>query len=364
MNQQPIDNGPNREKPIAEFAEYRSIIDATNGMMRTGIFSSETYSEATSDERTIFTEVDGKQVPAFVANALTHEFDAQFIGENAMLVPAAIADSCISLPLEARIQRQQLLPEHLINTILNEPRSLGYQDFVEAFNVPKGEVAVFQNGLPEYMVFSAYDTSGSPEMKAMPCHDIYSRDGHLVTSNKEMLLSKLPELTKLHTDVFESQAVQAGYYGGLDAETIEALINNPDFIPIAALDKDSGEPLMFALFSTNFTDLESIDWLNPAQVEKLKEQYGQGKKTTLNLPLVVTSRQEGLGLFSSACQIAAHETIYREQAEVTFLMYESNVFSILFTPKTINKTLGSLGIKNLGTTIEATFITEKIPTTE
>lgn len=332
--------------------------------MRTGIFSRETYHEAADDKQTIVAEVEGNTVPAFVANALTHEFDPQFIGENAMLVPAVIADGGIMLTSDARIQRQQLLPDHLIDVIFNEPRTLSYQDFVEAFEVPEGETAVFQNGLPEYMVFSAYDTSDSPEMRATPCPDIYSRDGHLVTSNKEMLLSKLPELTKLHTDVFESQAVQAGYYGGLDAETIEVLINNPDFIPIAALDKDSGEPLMFALFSTNFTDLDSIDWLNPSRVEKLKEQYGQGKKTTLNLPLVVTSRQEGLGLFSSACQIAAHETIYREQADITFLMYESNVFSILFTPRTINKTLASIGIKNLGTTIEATFITEKITTAQ
>ncbi|MFO0882044.1 MAG: hypothetical protein U0491_01170 [Candidatus Saccharimonadales bacterium] len=364
MNTQPIDNGPNKENTTADYTIYREAIDATNGMMRTGVFSKDTYDEAVTDTRTIFAEVEGQTIPAFVSNALTHEFDPQFIGEDAMLVPAAIADSGIALPSGARIQRQQLLPDALVETIFNDPRSLTYEDFVKAFAIPKDEKAVFQNGLPEYMVFSAYDTSASPEMRAVPCPDIYSRDGHLVTSDKERLLSKLPELTKLHTDVFESQAVQAGYYGGLDAETIEALINNPDFIPIAALDKDTGEPLMFALFSTNFTDLQSIDWLNPAQVERLKEQYGQGKKTTLNLPLVVTSRQEGLGLFSSACQIAAHETIYREQADVTFLMYESNVFSIQFTPRTINKTLASLGIQNISTTVEATFITEKILTTE
>lgn len=303
--------------------------------------------------------MDGKRIPVGIPNSITHEFDEKMVGEGKLLVTGQLADLYAGEPGMTLVQRQCRLSDDLTARILTDPTELKPGDFVADFSFPTEEQPACQTGVPEYMVFSAYDTSQKDDMKASPCPELHSRDGHLVTSDKRKLLAILPELTKLHTDVFENQAVQIGYYGGLNPETIEELINNPDFIPIAALDKDTGEPLMFALFSPNFTDLESIDWLNASKVQEMMDSYKvEGKTTTLNLPLVVTSRFEGLGLFSNASHIAAHETIYRTKADTTFLMYECNALSILFTPKIINKKLAKLGIMNLGTDIEATFLTE------
>lgn len=354
-----VDNKPNRQFPVLSFAEYRSILDPIDGLMRTGLYNEHMYQDACADPATQYVQSGAGSYPVAAPNSVTEEFDPQYVGENALLMPAWFAQDKAHVSPETVLQRQVTISAELTSKIFDTPELVTVEDFIADYGVSPDEVPVSESGLPEYMVFSAYDTSNTAEMRAGPCPEIYSKDGHLVTSDRQKLLAKLDELATLHRDVFENQAVQIGYYGGLEREKIEELINNPDFIPIAALDKETGDPLMFALFSPNFTELETIDWLNPGKVREMTQKYGQANAAALNLPLVVTSRFNGLGLFSSACQIGAHETIYRTQTNVTFLMYESNALSILYTPKVINKTLHRLGIPLLGAEVEATFITKK-----
>lgn len=342
----------------ASYSEYRDMLDGFDGMMRRGVYSEHMYHESLEDSRTVFRELGGLLIPAMVSNNVAKEYDNLFVGEDALLTHAEIVRSSEAIPEGVVVQRQTVLPDYLVEKILTEPTTIGPTALTGAFTIPRTEQIVAQTGLPDYMIFSAYDTAIESEMKHTPAPDILSRDGHLVTPDRDKILDKLDELTVLHEDVFKRQAMQIGYYGGLDAETIERYVQDPDFIPVAALDKVTGEPLMFAIFSADFTDYSTIDWLNPSRVEELKNQKDGNVKTALSLPLVITSRMDGLGLFASTVQVSAHEAIYRGQADLTYLMYESNALSIQFTPKIINKTLGRMGVHNVGTVIEATHLSK------
>jgi hypothetical protein len=364
MNKQPIDNGPNRDKLYIDFDTYRTFMDTNDGIMRRGLFNIDTFDEALRNNGTLFAEIDKLAVPIMVPNNVTHEFDQQFVGENALIMHEFFAGLAGELPENVVIQRQKVVSDAFTQRVFSPTEEVNPADFNVELAAPEGEELVAEYGLPEYMIVTVYDTTDTDAMKNSPCEDILTRHGHRVTTDRAKQLERLDELVKLHTDVFEGQAAQIGYYAGLDAEKIEELINNPDFIPITAFDKDTGEPLMFALFSPSFTDFESIDWMNAGKVHEIVEKYSGDSNCTVALPMVVTSRFNGLGLLGAAVRQSIHETVNRTKCDRIVAVYETNAFSVLVTPKIMTKSLATLGVPSIYQEIEATYLTKQKSTAE
>jgi hypothetical protein len=195
--------------------------------------------------------------------------------------------------------------------------------------------------LNEYMFFTKYDLRPTHEKFSRPAQDFETPNGFIVSTRPEEVRKYIPEIIKLQSDVFSAQAIQMGYFAGLSDEDTLEIIQNPDFIPIIARDKNTDEIVMCTLFAPDFTDFETLSWINPNEIGR---HLMQGEvPDCLTLPLIVISKSSGLGLLKYAVQMAMHETVYRKRPETVGVMYESNPASVFITPRTIHSQIERAG---------------------
>ena len=341
----------------SNYGEYRNNCDDFSGLMRLGVEHAEVYEQLMGSPATRFLG----QLPIAATNeSLGHPLDVS-VAPNEQLIALYPEGALESSGIEGALQfRQTILSDELTGHILTAPDGATTDKITEELRKANGDRKLLaDSGVPEYVVFSKYDTSG-PEaepFKHTKPNDIVTPQGHLVTASRETILHRLPELKTLHESIFESQTMQIGYYGGLDDEGLEAIINNPEFMPIAGFDQETGEALMLTLFAPNFTDYDALPWLNPTKLDGLLEK--DNSKKVLCFPLVITSKANGIGLFNPSVLLAGQTLLYEHKPDTTYITYESNGLSILYTPKVIHRnSTNKLGMKHQGTTIEATFVTE------
>lgn len=340
-----------------EYAAYRQVCDEFSGLMRLGIEHEEVYERVVGATTTRFL---GHLPIAATNETLGHPLDVSVVPDDQLI--ALYPEGALESPgVEGSLQfRQAVLSSELTDHILTSPDGSTTDKITEELRAANGEKKLLAgSGVPEYVVFSKYDSSGpeTEQFKHVEPVDIVTQQGHLVTASREAILRRLPELKALHESIFDSQTMQIGYYGGLDDEGLEAIINNPEFMPIAGFDQETGEALMLTLFAPNFTDYSALPWLNPSAVNGMLE--GDESKKVLCFPLVITSKANGIGLFNPSVLLAGQTMMYQHKPDTTYIAYESNGLSILYTPKVIHRTsTGKLGMKHQGTMIETTFVTE------
>lgn len=341
--------------PGLEYSKYRDLCDSYSGFMRLGVDDPDLYSRLLTNEQ------DQQQLVMAATNeSLGHPFNKDVVADERKIAifPEKILDSIQADKSELVIYKQHLLSRDLVENILTTPDESTVAAITEELgaSLPPHEQLV-GGGVPEYIVLSKYDTSGCDDLKKSSPEDITLDNGSVITTSKEKILAKLPELIALHESVFSEQAMQIGYYGGLHKDGIEELINNPDFIPIAGFDGETGEALMFTLFAPNLKDMDSISWMNPRIITEVLDKDNTNK--ALAIPLVITSRANGLGMFSKTAALAGHETLHRTQADTVYVFCESSALSVLYTPKVLNRTLTKIGFSHVDTAIEATYLAEQ-----
>lgn len=348
-------------KRVDDFTAYRTLCDEYSGLMRIGIEDAESYDDLRAKQK------GSVAIDGFVSDAtndqLGHVVDVSVMQDDRRIsvVPRLILDSL--LPQEVDVVRfeQHFLSDDLVTHILSEPDETTTGRITDELSkaVKPGERLVRGDGVPEFVFFNKFDTSSEAceYFKNNPPKDIITSKGFLVTSSREQILTRLPELAALQESVFSGNTLQVGYYGGLDQHGIEAIVNNLEFTPIAGFDPNTGEAMMFTLFSSNFNDFDALPWLNPQGIKKVLNS--DPTKKTFAIPLIITSKANGLGLFNPAVQLAAHDGMYRQKPDTMYVTYESNGLSVLYTPRVIHRNLtNSLGFVHQGTAAEATFMTE------
>jgi hypothetical protein len=339
------------------FSEYRTLCDKYSGIMRIGIDDPHVYEQVGNDVDRIH------GIPVAATNqALDYPFNQDVIpGDRKLaIMPEELVDAIGANKDGLAIYKQTPLSKELVEQILTVPGNEtleAIQEELIADLLGTGKQLV-EGGLPEYMVFTKYDTSGCEELKKASPEDITLENGSIITTSREKILAKLPELIALHESVFSEQAMQIGYYGGLHKDGIEDLVNNPDFIPIAGFDGETGEALMFTLFAPDLKDIDSLPWMNPQSISKVLDHDDSNK--ALAIPLVITSKANGLGMFSKTVALAGQETLHKTQADTLYVLCESSALSVLYTPKVINRTLTKIGLVHIDTTIEATYLAEQV----
>jgi hypothetical protein len=341
------------------FDEYREFCDAYSGLMRVGIDSADVYEGlglngtfvATNDE--LHNPLDESVVSG---ETRIHLFPG-------VLLDGSKEDAAQQSEVNATLTfRQLFLDDALVEHITGAPDDNTVQRITSAMKdaTPIGSRLLAETGVPEYVFFSKYDasTETANRLKEEAPQDIVTPGGQVITASREEIMKRLPELSELHESVFSGQTLQVGYYGGLDKEGIEAIVTNPDFNPIAAFDQETGEALMFMLYAPNLRNFDALPWLNPRGIQQV---LGADKtEHVLTMPLVITSKLSGLGLFSPTVQLAGYHVLYEHKPDTVYLTYESNGLSVLYTPKVIHRnTIGKLGFKHLGTVAEVTYVTEQ-----
>ena len=343
-----------------DFDEYRELCDQYSGLMRIGIEDEVTYNDL------LIKKSGNLALNGFLSavsnNDLGTIIDTNIINGDKMvsILPRPVYES-LKQPQEVASYGQCFLSDELTTHILTSPDGTTTQRITDELNgnVAVGERLVRGDGVPEYVLFNKFDTTGEDcdYFKNNAPQDIITANGHIVTASRDKIMSKLPELIQLHESVFNGQTLQVGYYGGLDADGLEAIINNPEFTPIMGFDEATGEVLTFSLFAGDFKDFSALPWLNPRGITKILDS--DNTKHNFALALVVTTKANGLGLFNPTVQLAGHTILYEHKPETIYIAYESNGLSILYTPKVIHRNVtNKLGYAHIGTVAEATYITE------
>ena len=214
----------------------------------------------------------------------------------------------------------------------------------------------FGSGLPEYMVVSERSVSSRRDLIDGPPLDEVVTNSSLVTTSRDLLMDRLPAMLRLHQDVFSGQAVEAGYFGGLEQETLLGFLEDSTYLPIFALDRESDAPQMLAVFAPKASSLSRLDWVNPIAHSALMMHSAPGTPTCF--PVVITSTGSGLGLMEVVLEIGASHTLLGMTTPTAQVMFECSSVSIHYTPKIIDRVLSRLGIHAARTSIEATVATE------
>jgi|GEM_PF-2160212 len=342
------------------FESYRRLCDQYSGLMRIGVEDEQHY-KLLQVKRSGSVALSGMMSEA-TNDELGGVVDDSVLAGNRFIsiVPRPVYESLEHSDDIAKYE-QRFLSDDLTQHLLKAPDETTGKRITEELNaiVKPGERLVRGDGAPEFVFLSKFDTSGpeSEYFKNNPPQEIVTRKGHIVTSSREKITDKLPELIELHKSVFDGQTLQVGYYGGLDSENLEEIVNNPEFTPVMGYDPVTDEALAFTLYSSDFKDFDTLPWLNPRGISKILDDDKSNHK--LAIPLVITSKLDGLGLFDPSVAIAGHAALYDQRPDTMYVAYESNGLSVLYTPKIIQRNLtNKLGYVHLGSAAEATFMTE------
>lgn len=352
-----LDNGPNKTE-VASFESYRDLCDEHSGLMRVGITVPELYGAVAIDKTTEFIAVDNSAVP------IVSSVDALHIPEEGQ-EPEYTADKSALVPLE-------LIPEHMQHGLTAMEQFLLDDEQTREVLVPregtrlrikdvpellvgrtKGELQE-SHGEPQFTVLTAYDVSDCNEMRENAPLDLITRAGHRITTDKEQILANLPALVELHEAIFNRQAARIGYYDGLVGDIIERFLADDAFIGAAAFDKDTGKPFMFAIFAHGIDGLDQIPWLNKRHAQETIDE----SNPTFVMPIAITARFNGMGVFQETVTAAMHETLYRTQEpSMLYTFYNANLQSIGYTPRIINAGAEQNGARLGKSVIEASVLT-------
>ncbi len=338
------------------FEQYRNMCDMYSGFMRVGI-----------DDPYIFDRVvkeageESSRLPISATNeTLGFPFNEEVVAaqQQIAILPEGLLDEMGVQKEGIIVTKQTLLSGELAEELVMRPlpgsAAKITQELVQG--LPEGEELI-GNGIPEYTVLSEYDTADCHDLKASPAVDVILEGGHIITTSQEKIREKLPELIKLHESVFTEQAAQMGYYGGLHEEGLREVINNENFISVAGFDGQTGEAIMFAVFSPDVPDTSTLPWANPSAFSQILNDDASNK--ALAVPLVITSKAKGYGMFAKTVALAGQETLYRTQADTVYVFCESSAASIIYTPKVINRALSKIGFQRRETIIEATYLSQQ-----
>jgi hypothetical protein len=211
---------------------------------------------------------------------------------------------------------------------------------------------VEEHGEPQFTVLSRYDVGTCEDMRAHAPTDVLTRGGHTLTADKAKILENLPALVELHEAVFRRQAARIGYYDGMYGTIIQDLLANENITGVAAFDRDSGKPFMFALFASGAEGAPLIPWINTTRLQELTRP-----EAVLAMPLVITAKFSGMSVFSETVSHAMHEIIYRTQAQAVDVQYNANLQSVLYTPRIIHASAIANGAVPQGHVMEVSVFT-------
>jgi hypothetical protein len=253
--------------------------------------------------------------------------------------------------------QQLLLPKELSTRIIRGKAKVNeITQYLDDQKEKKDNHLLAGTGCPEYIVYSRYsiddENSEANIFKHTPPADIEVKGSVVITSNREKIKQQIEQIKNLHASVFESQTVQTGYYGGLSEEQLEYFIDHEEFVPIVAYDRHSLDVQLFALFSPRFNDYSAIEWLNAGKIQGhiASNNYPEN----VALPLVITSKMNGVGLMGKVVKQCISEFFYRNKSDDMSVLYQYNGLSIGFTPKIMNRILESVGCTLDGSDIEVT----------
>jgi hypothetical protein len=343
-----------RELQVASYDDYRALMDDASGMMRIGINNPDLYAAAIDSSSTSYIDIEGTRIPA-VIDVASQENESDIAMRQAVvslsMLPEELAEGTI-------VTEQFLLSEDEIEQLNYSGKDSSKRITEETVmsivqGGTKGEL-LHGHGDAQLTVLSQYDISDCGDMiKAAP-EDVATPYGQTITTDRQKIIDHLSELATLHEDVFKEQAVRIGYFDGLRDGLFEELVNDPNFISVAAFDNESGEALMFALFARNIDGADGMPWVNKDRVQKMIDESGTEQDPVVAMPLVITSRLEGLGLFTPTTQLAMHEVLYRSQTPNThaYIQYSANLESALYTPRIIDKGLTDKGARRTKCTVE------------
>lgn len=345
------------------FEQYREHLDAASGFMRLGIEDPAVYADCTAATDSLLTReaTTGRIMLLAATNERLHALNPDVLPPDHLV---AVVEDCKAIPVHKRgtvaLRKQVELSEEVSTAIFSGTRGVtkAIQGELQGDADLERISLLAGNGVPEFMIFSKYDTTGCTVMKEAPPDDVVTRDGVVITSNTERIFARINELADLQRSVFESQAASIGYYGGLSTEEVFELVGNPDFLPIAAFSQEKDEAAMFTLFSPDFTSFDSIPWLNPGFIKERLQ--AQPAADILIIPLIITSKLKGLSLFPLTVKLAIHETIFRTQPNTIGVLYESSGVSIKYTPKTIHRSLREVGCVPISGTVEASYYADTL----
>lgn len=348
------------DRPHTSFSDYRSLLDLEPGLMRLGVLDQTTYDECLNHPSTLIGSTamcPGKVVIATPNEVLHLVEEGTHISDRLFSVLPSHYFS------ENMLQKDLVLRDRItLSSDTTEKIFAGDSTFLESVN---HEVDSTIEGLGrrnlgdnfnEYMFISKYDFRPLHEKFSKPAEDIETPNGYVLTTRPEEIKKYTPEIVNLQREVFTSQAIQTGYYAGISDEATLSMINNPEFIPIIARDKNTNEVVMCALFSPDFTDFDSLTFINPNDVGK--HMLENETPDCLALPLIVVTTLSGVGFLKYAVQMAMHETAYRKKPDTLGVMYESSSFSVHVTPRTIHGQILKAGGKCLFKHSEVYFMSE------
>ncbi|HET8708834.1 MAG TPA: hypothetical protein VFL85_00980 [Candidatus Saccharimonadales bacterium] len=354
-----VDNAPNQLGPRVPFDVYRSTCDRYEGMMRSGICDADTYAQVADHPQTVLGLVDGQIMPVAANEALLNGSEAENSRPLRIIAPA-------DLPGEIRDRatvsmRQLYLEDSEISELLNPAPGTrrNFKDVVKMLDEKTQGSLAESFGEPQFMVLSKYNTEACGHMAENQPGPVVTREGHLLTTDKEAILQRLPELIELHESVFARQASQIGYYDGLAPDMIEDILQDEHFIGAAAFDGETGKALMFAIFASGLEAAEQVPWINKDCVESLiRDSSDNAERPAVAMPMVITSKYSGLGVFAETVSLAMHEIIYRTQAkDKVYNLFSANLQSILYTPRIINSSILANGAKLEDCIVEASVLT-------
>lgn len=344
------------------FEEYRNKLDqASKGLMRFGLETEGLYEEALEQPRTIIFDERSilKGIVAAVPNDLIEAYKP-IITEKDMV---AIYPNHQAYSDELK---DKLVFRHLIDLSNETTRAIfeGTDEMTDLINhevlnsIKQSELSLIgSDGVKNYMFFTKYDTSEIHQKYSDVPKDIETSTGHIVTSNRQKIFDKIETLIDLQESVFENQAATTGYYDGLRGYEVVELLNNSNFIPIAAINPEKQDVEMFALFSPNFDNLNNIPWLSPKIVENHLNKTPQAD--VLVMPLIMTSKFSGLGFLRHVVDLALQEIVYRYQPNTMAVMYENNGMSVNYIPRVIEREITKNGAPSIYHHAEAYFYSQK-----
>lgn len=348
-----------------DFDTYRSLCDQESGLMRVGLTVPSLFDNVRDHSQTQHIDVNGAKFPVIASVDPFHIPEDGEVPEvtkaRSALVPVTV------LPRESRhdllVTRQFLLDEKDADKIVSPSQDLRLK-IEDILNIYNGKIEgdlVQGHGEPQFTILSRYDVSDCEDFRTRAPSEVITKSGHVLTTDKNVILENLQELVGLQEEVFKQQAVQIGYYDGMVGDIIERFLREDAFIGAAAFDKDTGKPIMFALFAAGLDGLGQIPWLNKELAETLIREYDDSENPTFALPIVITAKFSGLGIFDEVVPLAMHEIIYRTQEQKQLhALYNANLQSVLYTPRIINSAAKSSGASHIESLIEVS-VTTRLP---
>jgi hypothetical protein len=354
-------------KTIAPYDEYRRWVSGYLGMSMGATPDADTYERILGDPvsrfKVIAVDGAGRRVPLAASNGTLGYFDPLDVPEEALVVilPESALDTADTRGLGSQglpvlMPRQRILSEDLVGRYMSKMRSVPASQ-LEDFLSDDGSIALMPKvGLAEFVGVSRYDIAGCDDLRNEPVPDEILTDSTLLTTSVDYISERLPELVKLHTDIFGQQATEIGYYDGLDEEEISALLVSGDFTPVAAFDRGSGEATAFAFFARDLTQgMERLAWLNAERAQEVVAGMSQAEDHILSLPYHVVSK--GGGMLPLITKIAGKATVFGTTATELFTLTSTSSASINYAPALFNRALETIGFKYLNSTFQATFLT-------